>query len=122
MTNPNNSNMKTFNYSHAAYTRESMNADTDRSAHGIRFYHCNGNASRDVRFFGTSTPDTSLTYGVEIETTDYPRAFTAEKMARFLHTKYSDRLHCERDSSIDGADGEQGVEVVSEAATLSYHM
>ena len=55
--------------------------------------------------------------GIELETDKFDGDVNPTRFARFLHQKFSDRVYCKHDGSLDN-----GVEIVSHPAPLRYHM
>lgn len=102
----------TFNTSFADVALEDIS-----NAQGPTRFHYHDRPRGEYTFFGCNgDPSTKVTLGVELETSGY-EGISSDQMARYLHSKYLDRIHCERDGSI-----QFGAEIISEPATLQYHM
>lgn len=76
-----------------------------------------GYGYRPAPVFMGGNPDTCIMIGCELEVDKPQGSVNRNELSDYLHSKYSDRIYCKTDGSLD-----RGVEIVSHPATLAYHM
>ena len=105
-------------YENSANDRHSFNTNRNTtytntcSACGIHEY-----GYKPEPVFLTGDPNKDIMLGIELETDRFTGDVTPNRLARFLHQAFGDRVYCKSDGSLD-----HGVEIVSHPAPLRYHM
>ncbi len=97
---------------HSFNTNRNVTYTSTDAACGIHDY-----SYKPEPVFLTGDQNKDIMLGIELETDKFDGDVNPTRFARFLHQKFSDRVYCKHDGSLD-----RGVEIVSHPAPLRYHM